>query len=104
MPSERTRTHAQRAGDASESLVAERLTAEGWRILARNLRLGRKEVDLLAVDPGPVARLVIVEERWRRSHDFGWPEETFDCRKRNHLRAPAGRPSDLVWFPAARPV
>ena len=104
MPSERTRTHAQRAGDASESLVAERLTAEGWRILARNLRLGRKEVDLLAVDPGPVARLVIVEVRWRRSHDFGWPEETFDWRKRNHLRAAVGRLAELDRLPDGRPV
>jgi putative endonuclease len=81
------RTAQQLAGDAAEALVAERLSAAGWSILARNLRLGRLEVDLLAIDPGPPAELVLVEVRWRRSREFGLPEETFDARKRRHLRA-----------------
>ena len=36
-----TTTAAQRIGDAGEQLVAIRLEAAGWLILARNLRLGR---------------------------------------------------------------
>ena len=86
-----TRTAAQQAGDSAESLVAQRLTAAGWTVLARNVHVGRHELDLVAVDPGPPASLVIVEVRWRRRRDFGLPEETFDHRKRGHLRAAIGR-------------
>ncbi len=77
-------------GDAAEALVADHLAALGWQILARNLRLGRKEVDILAADPGPPARLVLVEVRARGRRDFGLAEETFDWRKRRHLRAALG--------------
>jgi putative endonuclease len=80
------RTEQQRAGDAAEDLVAARLEASGWRVLARRLRVGREEVDLVAVDPGPPPWLVIVEVRWRRERDFGLPEDTLDWRKRRHLR------------------
>jgi len=85
------RTSQQVAGDAAEALVAERLTARGWRVLGRNVHVGRSELDIVAVDPGPPARLVIVEVRWRRSRSFGLPEETLDYRKRAHLRAGVGR-------------
>jgi putative endonuclease len=85
------RTSRQVAGDTAENLVAERLVAHGWRVLGRNVHVGRSELDIVAVDPGPPARLVIVEVRWRRSRSFGLPEETFDHRKQGHLRAGVGR-------------
>jgi putative endonuclease len=85
------RTSQQVAGDAAEALVAERLTARGWHVLGRNVHVGRSELDIVAVDPGPPARLVVVEVRWRRSRSFGLPEETLDYRKRAHLRAGVGR-------------
>jgi putative endonuclease len=101
------RTPARRIGDRAEELVAERLAATGWRILARDLRVGRKEIDLLAVEPGPPRTLVIVEVRWRARRDFGLAEETFDARKRGHLRAAlarlleVGRLPDGTRLPAA---
>ena len=85
------RTDKQMAGDAAETLVAERLATRGWLILARNVHAGRSELDIVAVDPGPPARLVVVEVRWRRSRHFGLVEETFDYRKRAHLRAGVAR-------------
>lgn len=85
------RTAVQDSGDAAEALVARTLVDAGWRILGRNLRLGRGELDLVAIDPGPPASLVIVEVRWRRRRDFGLPEETLDHRKRAHLRVAIGR-------------
>ncbi len=94
-----TRTAAQRLGDAAEGNVAERLATAGWTILGRNLRFGRNEVDLLAVDPGPPATLVIVEVRWRGSRAYGLAEETFDWRKRAHLRAALGRLHELGSLP-----
>lgn len=81
-----TRTQAQRSGDTAETLVADRLAAAGWRVLGRQVRVGRDELDLVAVDPGPPGRLVAVEVRMRARRDFGLPEETFDHAKRRRLR------------------
>ncbi len=85
------RTPAQRAGDAAEALAADHLGGLGWTVLGRNVRLGRKEVDIVAFDPGPPGAVVIVEVRWRVRRDFGLPEDTFDWRKRAHLRVAYGR-------------
>jgi putative endonuclease len=83
------RTDAQRSGDSAEELVANRLTEAGWTILARNVHVGRYELDLVAVDPGPPRTLVAVEVRWRAGRAFGLPEETVDHRKRARVRAAA---------------
>jgi putative endonuclease len=85
------RTIGQQAGDAAESLVAGLLTARGWRVLARNVHAGRSELDIVATDPGPPARLVVVEVRWRRSREFGGAEESFDYRKRRQIRLGVAR-------------
>ena len=84
-----TSTAAQRIGDAGEALVAGRLETAGWTILARNVRVGRDELDLVAIDPGPPRTLVIVEVRRRGRRDFGYAEETVDHRKRAALRRAA---------------
>ena len=83
------RTAAQLSGDAAEALVASRLVEAGWTIVARNVHVGRHELDLVAIDPGPPAALVVIEVRWRRARDFGLPEETVDHRKRVRVRAAA---------------
>lgn len=72
-------------------LVAERLEAVGWTILGRQVRAGRGELDLVAVDPGPPRELVIVEVRRRASRGFGLAEESVAFRKRTHLRVAIGR-------------
>ena len=82
----RSSTPAQLAGDDAEALVARRLEAAGWHLLARNLRLGRDELDLVAIDHGPPPWLVVVEVRRRGRRDFGLAEETLDHRKRRALR------------------
>jgi putative endonuclease len=83
------RTPAQRLGDAAETFAADRLIAEGWEILARQLRVGRAEIDLITVDPGPPRSLVFVEVRWRARRDFGLAEETVGHAKRARLHAAA---------------
>ena len=79
------RTAAQRTGDEAEASVARYLTGLGWRVLGSHVRVGRGELDLVAVDAGPLPALVIVEVRWRGRRDFGLPEETVDQRKRARL-------------------
>jgi Holliday junction resolvase-like predicted endonuclease len=93
------RTSRQLLGDAAERLVAERLTARGWHVLARNVHAGRSELDIVAVDPGPPERLVVVEVRYRRSRDFGLPEETLDHEKRARLRRGIARLLDAGTLP-----
>jgi putative endonuclease len=87
----KARTTFQLAGDAAESLAAEYLITFGWQVLARKVRVGREELDLVAVDGGPPPAVVFVEVRWRRNRDFGLPEETFDHRKRRHVWSAAMR-------------
>lgn len=79
------RTDAQLAGDAAEEHVATYLRGLGWDVLATHVRVGRAELDIVAVDPGPPPALVIIEVRWRGRRDFGLPEETVDHRKRARL-------------------
>ncbi len=86
----RARTAAQLAGDGAEALVAARLAAAGWTILARQVRVGRLEIDLLGVDPGPPRELVVVEVRWRGRRDYGLAEETVGGLKMHRLRAAVG--------------
>jgi len=102
----RNRTAAQRLGDDAEALVAERLMEQGWSILARNVHVGRHELDLVAVDPGPPApaQLVIVEVRLRSTRAFGLAEETVDFRKRRHLRDAAWTMVAAGSFPDGRPL
>jgi Holliday junction resolvase-like predicted endonuclease len=104
-PAERSaRTRAQCLGDRAEDAVAARLVAAGWRILARQVRVGRGELDILATDPGPPAALVAVEVRWRRSREFGLPEETVDHRKVAHLRAALGQLLAAGTLPDGTPL
>jgi putative endonuclease len=86
----RTTTAAQLAGDVAEDEAAGRLEQAGWTIIGRNVRIGRSELDIVAVDPGPPRSLVVVEVRWRNRRDFGLAEETLDYRKRAALRRAIG--------------
>jgi len=66
------------------------------------VRLGRKEIDLVAVDPGPPMTIVVVEVRWRRRRDFGLPEDTISWQKRGHLRAAVGHLLEAGALPDGR--
>jgi putative endonuclease len=81
------RTIAQELGAEAEDLVVARLRRLGWTILGRNVHVGRAEIDILAIDPGPATpELVVAEVRWRRRRDYGLPEETVDHAKLARLR------------------
>ena len=59
-------------GRRGEALAAELLEAAGWRILARNFRYRRKEIDLIARRGAVVA---FVEVKARAGPAFGHPLE-----------------------------
>ncbi|MDR1481863.1 MAG: YraN family protein [Synergistaceae bacterium] len=50
-------------GSAGENIAAEYLKRKGWKIIARNVRVGRGELDVVAADGD---ELVFVEVRTRR--------------------------------------
>jgi putative endonuclease len=89
-PAQAPRTRAQQAGDRAERFAAGALQVAGWEVIGRNVHVGRGEIDILAIDPGPPRQLVAVEVRWRARRDFGLAEETFDFRKRGRLRTAIG--------------
>jgi putative endonuclease len=76
-------------GRRGERLAARWLKRRGFRILFRNLRSGREEADLVAVDPDG-RTLVIVEVKTRRS-DAPGPEASLDDRKGDRLARLAAR-------------
>jgi putative endonuclease len=77
------------AGGQAEEAAARHLRAAGWTILARNVKVGRAELDIVALDP-TAAALVVVEVRSRTVRQFGEPEESVDRGKVRRLYA-AGR-------------
>lgn len=83
-----------RLGRAAEEAAARYLEARGWRILGRNVRVGRGELDLI-VRRGPV--LAFVEVKARRTRRCGTPEDAVDRAKQRQV----ARLAEL-WL-AARP-
>lgn len=73
----------QQLGRLGESLAAAHLEAQGYRVLARNWRCARGEIDVIARDHDT---LVICEVKTRRSSRYGRPVEAVDSRKARRLR------------------
>ena len=76
------RGHRQRLGRAGEDAAVAALRAEGYRILERNVRLRRGEIDVIAEDAGAI---VFVEVKARRSSIYGTPAESVGSRKQHIL-------------------
>ena len=76
----------QNQGRWGEDLAAEYLQAQGYAVVAHNLRNEYCEIDLPA-QQGEV--LVFVEVKTRSSRQFGHPEEAVDAAKLEHIIAAA---------------
>lgn len=75
-----------REGVRGEALAARFLEERGWEILGRNVRAGRREVDLIATRGQVVA---FVEVKSRSGDGFGHPLEAITRRKRGEIAAVA---------------
>jgi putative endonuclease len=73
-------------GSEAEQLVAARLCAQGFAIVARNARVGRLEIDLIARRG---ALLVFCEVRSRATAEFVDPISTIDHAKIRRIRSAA---------------
>ena len=82
-------------GRDGEQAAAAYLERRGYRIVARNARIERVEIDLIARRGGLV---VFVEVKTRRARRHGAPEEAVDARKRARLLRGAA-----AWLRTRRP-
>jgi len=83
----------QEIGAYGERVAAAFVRRHGYRILTRNYRTTRGEIDLICRH-GDL--LVFVEVRSRASVDFGRPIETIDAAKQDALRYAARRYLELL--------
>lgn len=100
--------NTHRVGRHFESRAASELEARGWTIVDRNVRYGRREIDLIVRRDDLVA---FVEVKARRSLAFGHPLAAITSRKRREIecvahwwRARFGRPGDHYRFDAVAVV
>ncbi len=70
-------------GQEGEQLAAEYLRRHGYRILNRNYKVGKREIDIIASQNN---FLVFVEVKMRKNARFGMPEEAVDERKAEKIR------------------
>jgi putative endonuclease len=85
-------------GGEMERLACAYLQGRGLRLLERNYRCRRGEIDLVMREAGT---LVFVEVRFRASTGFGTPAETVDIFKQRKLAAAASH--YLQHYPTNRP-
>ncbi len=75
-------------GQLGEDAAAAYLMEKGYRIVARNYRAGRGEIDLIAWANEQL--LVFFEIKTRSSEDFGGPEGAVSARKQHVIARTAG--------------
>lgn len=85
-----TRTTRLAVGKSAEATVAEFLVKRGFDIVARNLRIGRLEVDLVARHQDLV---VVVEVRTRGPSAWTTGFGSLDTKKRARIR----RAGERLW-------
>jgi putative endonuclease len=100
-PARRPGSDTTAQGRRAEGIAALYLEMQGYRILARNLRCGPGEIDLVAARGRTLA---IIEVRLRASTTRGRPEESIGPRKRALLaRAAELLPARLGLAPGQVP-
>lgn len=75
-------------GRYGESIAEQYLMNKGYRLLGRNVHMGRQELDLVMFDGETV---VFVEVKTRKNADFGTPAEFVTPRKQRYLTMAAER-------------
>ena len=75
-------TPSQEFGQLAENLAERLLRKKGYRIIEKNLRLARGELDLVAEDHGT---LVFIEIKARRGAQFGGASYAISARKQQQI-------------------
>jgi putative endonuclease len=80
--------HNFKVGSIGEKKACKFLQVNGFVILGTNLRVGKSEVDIVALDT-QVDEVVFVEVKTRASEQFGSPSASVNYRKLQALRRAA---------------
>lgn len=104
-------------GRRGEEEAARYFRSHGWRVLGRNVRVGRKELDLIVLRAGILA---FVEVKSRSGFQFGAPLDAISRKKRRAIFSAAagwlraqGAPGvqevrfdavGVLWPPKSHPV
>ncbi len=75
--------HKQKVGKFGEQLAANYLLKRGYKVIAKNVQTGHKEIDIIARQG---KRLVFVEVKTRTSLRLGSAELAFTFRKFNNFK------------------
>ena len=75
-------------GKRGERRAAQYLKQNGYRLLARNYRAGRHEIDLIAIDCA-TDTIAFVEVKTRAERGLGRPMEAVNAAKQRFLRLAA---------------
>jgi len=73
-------------GQRGEDAAARALRKAGYRILERNVRIGRREIDIIAQDGDTIA---FTEVKTRRPGQAAAPEDSIGPTKRRHIESVA---------------
>lgn len=73
---------AQDLGKAGETEAEKFLRRAGLKVIGKNVRVGKFEIDLIAKDGNEI---VFVEVKTRRSNKWGYPESSVDYKKQKGL-------------------
>jgi putative endonuclease len=69
-------------GKAAEDFAAKYLEEKGYKIIERNFRSGKGEIDLITLQNNWI---VFFEVRYRKNNDYGYPEQTISNKKEKLL-------------------
>ncbi len=83
-------------GRAGEQVAAEYIADKGYRIVARNYRAGKGEIDLIAWANDRL--LVFFEVKTRKNDNFGGPESAISPKKRKILINTAGAYMEEIGY------
>lgn len=79
----------QCTGERGEEIAARYLQEKGWRVMDRNYRYERAEIDLACFEPAESdeagGEIVVVEVKTRTGRGFGRPEEAVTPQKQRHV-------------------
>lgn len=80
--------YKNRLGKAGESIAEEFLNEKGYKLIARNFRYERSEIDLIVCDDAN-KMLIFVEVKTRRNKKYGEPEESINIIKQASIKKAA---------------
>lgn len=87
MTDRKTGAEKAEAGKIGEVAAGQYLHDNGYLIQGKNYRVGRFEVDLIALKE---KTLIFIEVKTRTSELFGYPEEAVTYQKENNIRKASG--------------